>query len=345
MQIHLGLGILQWHPPEKLIRLVQLAESLGYEHFWHGNEKFYRDPWIGLAVAAMHSRRLTLGTFIQDPYTLHPALTAVAIATLDELSGGRAVLLMGAGGGGGQPLAYERRKPAIAIREAVQVIRGMWSGERVTVEGEIIRFLGGRLHFPARKDIPIYVASRGNLVLQTAGEVADGVMIATYATPQGVQHALERIDRGLARSGRTRREIKLFSRIDACIDADRQAARQAVRKMVAGLLTTSYPDMGFVRAVGLELSPELQGVLAKKNREYSHEKAYLVPDEVVDAFTWTGTPEDVARQIAAVARLGIPNITVLFHPPEGKDELEMIRLLATEVKPMVEEMTRGVVAP
>lgn len=342
MQIHLGLGALQWHAPEKLIRMVQLAEELGYEHFWYGNEKFFRDPWIGLTLAALHSRRLSLGTFIQDPYTLHPALTACAIATLDELSGGRAVLLMGSGGGGGPvPLAYERRKPARAIREAIQVIRGMWSGERTWLEGEVIRFRGGRLGFPARRDIPIYVASRGNLVLQTAGEVADGVMIATYATPPGVLHALSRVDRGLARSGRTRKDIKLFSRVDTWIDTDRQVAREALRHMIAGFLTTSYPDMGFVRAVGLELSQELQAVLARKDREYSWEHAYLVPDEVVDAFAWTGTPDDVARQIAAVARLGISNITVLFHPPSGKDEFAAIRAMAEQVKPMVEEMTGG----
>ncbi len=344
MQIHLGLGILQWHPPEKLIRMVQLVEELGYEHFWHGNEKYYRDPWIGLAVAALNSKRLKLGTFIQDAYTLHPALTAVAIATLDELSGGRAMLLMGAGGGGGQALAYVRRKPAVAIREAIQVVRGMWAGERVQVEGQVVRFLGGRLGFAARKDIPIYVASRGNLVLSMAGEVADGVMVATYASPPGVQHALARIDRGLARSGRSRRDIALFSRIDTWIDPDPHVAREAVRKMVAGFLTTSFPDMGFVHAVGLELPQELQAVLAKKDREHSHEHAHLVPDEVVDAFTWTGTTEDVARRIAAVARQGIPNITVLLHPPPGKDEFGAIRRLAEEVKPMVEEMTRDGVA-
>ena len=165
--LRLGLGFWQRHPPERLIEIVQLAEALGFESFWHGNEKYYRDPWIGLAVAAVHTRRIELGTFIQDPYTQHPALTAVAIATLDELSGGRARLLLGAGGGGGQALAYERRRPAVALREAIQVIRGLLRGERVHLDGEIVRFLGGRLNFPARPDLPIYVSTRGTLVPTT----------------------------------------------------------------------------------------------------------------------------------------------------------------------------------
>ncbi len=141
--LRLGLGFWQRHPPARLVEIVQLAEALGFESFWHGNEKYYRDPWIGLAVAAVHTRRIELGTFIQDPYTQHPALIAVSIATLDELSGGRARLMLGAGGGGGQALAYERRRPALALREAIQVIRGLLRGERVHLDGEIIRFLGG----------------------------------------------------------------------------------------------------------------------------------------------------------------------------------------------------------
>jgi alkanesulfonate monooxygenase SsuD/methylene tetrahydromethanopterin reductase-like flavin-dependent oxidoreductase (luciferase family) len=102
--------------------------------------------------------------------------------------------------------------------------------------------------------------------------------------------------------------------------------------------------MGFVRAVGLELSPELQAVLAKKDREHSHAHAHLVPDEVVDAFTWTGSAEEVARQIAAVVELGIREVTVLLLPPAGGDERDGMRVLAEKVRPLVIEMTKKGVA-
>ena len=80
MHINFDLALLQMYPPEQLIRVVQLCERLGYRTFRYGNEKYFRDPWIGLAVAAEHTRALRLSTFVQDPFTLHPALTAVAIA-------------------------------------------------------------------------------------------------------------------------------------------------------------------------------------------------------------------------------------------------------------------------
>ncbi|MBI3979055.1 MAG: LLM class flavin-dependent oxidoreductase [Chloroflexi bacterium] len=341
MRIHLGLGVFQHDTPDALIRTVRRAEELGYESFWYANEKLYRDHWIGLTVAALNSRRLVIGTYVTDPYTQHPALMAAAAATLDELSGGRTILMIGAGGASGVPLALGRRQPALAIREAILVIRRLLAGERVTFEGETVRLLDGHLHLPARKNLPIYVASRGNLILELAGEVADGVMIATYATPRGVQHALSRIDRGLARSGRTWQDVRIISRVDVAIHPDRRVAREAVRTMIAGSLTTSYPDTGFVRAVGLELSPELQAMAARKDREHSQANAHLVPDEMVDAFTWTGTPEDVAGRVAEIVRLGISHVTVMFHPTDAVDEATAIRLMAEQITPMAEAMTGG----
>jgi 5,10-methylenetetrahydromethanopterin reductase len=317
--VRLGLGLLQEYPPDRLARIVRLTEDAGYHTLWYGNEKYFRDPYIGLAVAALNSSALELGTFVADPYTAHPALTAVSIATLDELCGGRAVLLLGAGGGGGTGLGYVRHRPAVALREAIHVIRGLLRGERVTLEGDVVRFRQGKLSFPSRADLPIYVASRGNLVLSMAGEVADGVMIATYAEPNGVQHALSRVDVGLRKSGRRREDIRLISRVDAWIsDRDPRAARDAVRPMVARLMTTSYPDTRFVEAVGAEIPSALLEVMSRKDRELATRSGHLVTDALLDAFTWAGSAEQVAERARAVMALGIQDVTVTLHPPEGE---------------------------
>jgi 5,10-methylenetetrahydromethanopterin reductase len=317
--VRLGLGLLQEYPPDRLAAIVRLTEEAGYHAFWYGNEKYFRDPYIGLAVAALNSSALKLGTFVADPYTAHPALTAVSIATLDELCGGRAILLLGAGGGGGTGLGYVRRKPAQALREAIQVIRGLLRGERVTLEGEVVTFRQGKLSFPSRGDLPIYVASRGNLVLSMAGEVADGVMIATYAEPAGVRHALSRVEHGAHKAGRRLQDVRLISRVDAWIDdANPQAARDAVRPMVARFMTTSYPDTRFVEAVGASIPPALLEVMRQKDRDLATRSGPLVTDELLDAFTWAGTADQVAARARAVMALGIEDVTICLHPPEGQ---------------------------
>jgi len=330
--LRLGLGLLQEYPPDQVVQIVRTTEEAGYHTFWYGNEKYFRDMYIGLALAAMSSRHLQLGTFIADPYTAHPALTAVSVATLDELSHGRAILLLGAGGGGGTGLGYTRTKPARAIRESIHVIRGLLTGERVTFAGEVVRFSNGKLDFPSRADLPIYVASRGDLVLSMAAEVADGVMIATYATPVGVQHALARIDLGLRKSGRTRSDIRLISRVDAWIDRDRSKAREAVRPMVARLMTTSYPDTSFVSAVGVDIPPVLREVLAQKDRALATRSGHLVTDELLDAFTWAGTAEEVAERAQSIATQGIDDITVTLHPPPGEPVEPAIRSFAEAMR-------------
>jgi 5,10-methylenetetrahydromethanopterin reductase len=317
--VRLGLGLLQEYPPDRLAAIVRLTEQAGYHTVWYGNEKYFRDPYIGLAVAALNSSVLKLGTFVADPYTAHPALTAVSIATLDELCGGRAILLLGAGGGGGTGLGYVRRKPAQALREAIQVIRGLLRGERVTLEGEVVRFSNGKLSFPSRADLPIYVASRGNLVLSMAGEAADGVMIATYAEPAGVRHALSRIELGARKAARRVQDLRVISRVDAWIDdRDPGAARDAVRPMVARFMTTSYPDTRFVEAVGASIPPPLLEVMRQKDRELATRSGHLVTDQLLDAFTWAGTAEQVAARARAVMALGIEDITICLHPPEGQ---------------------------
>lgn len=338
MGFRLGVGLLQDYPPAQLIDLVQTIEALGYDDLWYANEKFYRDPWVGLTIAALHSRRLRLGTFIADPYTQHPALIAVSIASIAEIAPERTVLLLGASGAAATPLGLGRAKPAQAIRESIHLIRRLLAGERVHFEGEVIRFLGGKLSFEPRSDIPIYVASRGDLVLKMAGEVADGVMIATYAAPRGLQHGMDRVALGAQLAGRRVEDLEILTRVDVCIHDDPRVAMDAVRPMVGRMIGSSYPDKRFVHQMGLEIPPELERILAKKDHGLTTRSAHLVPDEIVRSYTWTGRPEDVARRVAEVVRMGIRSITFLPHAPPGGDIMATVRAFAEEVRPMVDEM-------
>lgn len=341
MGIQLGMG-LHW-PGDKgyqeLVEMIAELERLGYDEVWVSNEKFFRDMYITAAVVSEHTSRAQIGTFVADPYTHHPVLTAMAIATLDEISSGRAILGLGAGGTGFPVMGIRRTKPAVAIKEAVYVIRALWAGQTVNFRGEVIQCHNGRLNvLPRRADIPVIIASRGNLVLQAAGEVADGVMIATYAEPVGIQHALSMVEQGAERAGRRFDDLTIISRVDACISSDRRAAYDAVKPMVGVFLWTSYPDREFVHKVGLKVPDELEAIIAKRDYNLMAPNAHLIPDEFVDKFCWAGTAEDVAHRVAEVVKMGIQHITFLPHPPAGGDTLETVREFARTVRPMVEAM-------
>ncbi len=344
MTVKLGMGL---HWPDEtgykhLVEILGELESLGYDEIWVSNEKFFRDMYITCAVASERTTRAQIGTFVADPYTHHPALTAMAMATLDEISGQRAILGLGAGGTGLPVMGIKRAKPAAAIRETIQVVRDLWAGKTVNFQGEVIQVSNGRLNvLPPRSDIPIVVASRGNLVLQVGGELADGVMIATYAEPTGLRHALALVEKGTRKAGRSLDDLTIISRVDACISHDRRAAYDAVRPMVGVFLWTSYPDREFVRQVGLEVPAELEALIAKRDYNLMAPNAHLIPDEFVDKFCWAGTPDEVAARVAEVVRMGIHHITFLPHAPAGGDILETMREFAQTVRPALEAAARS----
>jgi 5,10-methylenetetrahydromethanopterin reductase len=232
-------------------------------------------------------------------------------------------------------MGIERVKPVTAMREAVSIMRAMWSGQRVVVQGEIVRVDGGVLGFKARPDIPIVIATRGPSVLRLAGEIADGVMIATLATPEGIGIASEFVRQGMRKAGRKPGEVEIVSRVDTCVDPDRDKARAGVKQMIAFLLWSSYPNRDFVRQVGLEVPPELEKMIAQRDYELMFDAGPLVPENFVDAFTWAGTPKEVAAKIGLIREMGIRRFGVWVLPAPGGDVESVIKLIAERVVPAV----------
>ena len=101
-------------PVAQMVERAKLAEANGYDTLWVADERFYREVYSTLAVLAQHTTRVQLGTCVTDPFARHPALTAMAIATLDEISNQRAILGIGAGISGFAELGIVRKKPAAA---------------------------------------------------------------------------------------------------------------------------------------------------------------------------------------------------------------------------------------
>lgn len=340
MNIKLGVA-LHWIDDinvDELVAIYEEIEEIGYDQLWISNEKFFWDMNTFAGVAARHTKKIQIGTFVSDPYSVHPALSAMFINTLDRITGGRAILSIGAGGTGFPVMGFKRTKPAVAIKEAIYVIRGLLEGKTVDFQGKVVQCNRGRLNVRSRADIPIIVASRGDLVFQIGGEVADGVMISTYAEPLGIRYALSMIEKGAKAAGRRLEDLMLISRVDACISEDRQLAINAVKPILGVSLWNSFPDRNFVHRVGLEVPQEVEKIIEKRDYNLMLENAHLIPDEFAEKFCWAGTAEEVAQKVAEVARLGIKNITFLPHPPAGGTVHETVRAFAKVVKPMVEEM-------
>jgi 5,10-methylenetetrahydromethanopterin reductase len=319
--------------------LAKLAEELGFDTLWHSNQRFYREMFVRMTSSAVATERIGIGGAVAEPFAVHPVLTAQALATVDELSGGRATLAVGAGGSGFQMMGVQRRRSARAIREAHAIIKGILAGEEVTYAGEIVSAHRARLEFRLERPPTLWVATRGDVTLRTAGEYADAVIVATYATPAGVQQAADIVRDGAARVGRPPEMVRLMSRVDTCVHADWRKAYDGTRVMVARFLWSSFPDRNFVQREGLEVPEDVEALIAKRDYSLVPEAAARIPDDFVRAVTWAGSPDMVAERVAAIHRqTGIEDFGLWALLAPGQSREASLRLIGEEVVPRVRSL-------
>ena len=332
-----GVGLIGEHPPPRMIELVELIERLGFDQIWLTDERFHRDVYVNMTIAACHSQSLGIGCMVTDPYVRHPALTAVAAATVDELSGNRCTLGIGAGISGFKEMGMERTRPARAIKETVQLIRRLSRGEQdVSFEGDIIRFDGGGLDFTPPRPVRMLVGGRGPRVLEVAGEVGDAVLVGSFASPRAVGWALDHVKKGAARVGRDPQAIPKVSWLYTSVSPDPEAARNAVRVGVAVAMSGSF---NILDKIGANLPGEVTDFMNERgyrfDREQLSELGALLPEEMLGDFSVAGTVDEVVAKLTAIGRLGIGEAALWPFPPEGSRMEETLELLSKEVIPAV----------
>ncbi|MGH7266636.1 MAG: LLM class flavin-dependent oxidoreductase [Candidatus Rokuibacteriota bacterium] len=344
--MRIGLLALTHGPLAGLGKLAAIAEVVGYDTLWLADERFFREVYVSLAHCARHTTRIRLGPCVTDPYSRHPALTAMAVATLAEACGGRVSLGIGAGISGFTELGITRIKPARAIREAVEVIRRLLAGEAVDHRGEVIRLGNARLGFvPDPPSIPIYVASNGPLGQRAAGAVGDAAIMEGCATVDEVHAFAQEVGRGARDAGRDPARVTLVARLNACIAPDGRAARDVLRPHVARTLAAGRLRYATLQGQGVALPPEAKASVAHVGYEpgvtpYLH-LLPLVPDHFVDALSLAGTAEEVTERVVALGRAGIGEI--ILHPV-GSTESEIeetIRSFAEAVAPAARRALDG----
>lgn len=316
--------------------LARLCDELDIDTLWHSNERFYREMFVRMTVSAVSTQRIGIGGAVAEPFAVHPLLTAQSLATVAELSGGRATLAIGAGGSGFQMMGVKRQRSAKAIREAYTIMKGVLAGEEVDFNGEMLSAHKAKLQFQLEKPPTLWVATRGDVTLKTAGEYADAIMIATYATPAGVAEAVGMVRQGIERAGRTAEPIRIMSRVDTCVHADWRKAYDGLRLMIARVLWVSYPDRNFVNRLGLEIPTDIEELIAKRDVELMTPVAERLPDPFIEAFGWAGSPEMVANRVIEINRAtGVREFGFWMLLAPGQTREEAVRLLASEVVPRV----------
>jgi probable F420-dependent oxidoreductase len=321
------------HTAEKTVEFAKTAEAGGFEYGWlFDSHVLWREPYPLLTLMALNTERLRLGTCVTNPGTREPSVTASALATLDEISGGRMDLGIGRGDSARRVLG----KPPITLahtEEAIRVIRALVAGEHIEYEGT-------DLHFPWTQGwtLPIWVAGYGPIALAMTGRVADGVILQ-LADPDLIRWFAGQVREAATAAGRDPDTIKVQSAAPAFV-GPRDLGRERTRWFPA-LVSNHVVDL--VNKYPREQLPEsLTGYVTDRtgydyhhNAEVGSSNAGFVGDEVTDRFCVLGSADEIVAKLRILADAGVDQFNVYLM---NGDEMEQLERLASDVVPAMRDV-------
>lgn len=305
----LALGFNPVFPVREMTKLALKAEAGGYESVWMHESLYQRDVVTYLASILTSTRRIKAASGAINTFTRHPVTTATTFANLAELSDGRAILGLGLGSFPTIPLlGYKifpatETKPLRRMREYVEVVRAVWSGQKVSFKGSVFTVNDLELGFKMTHQVPLYLASLFPMTLRFAGRSADGAILSpTLATVEGTARMASFVTEGEVAG---KRKVQRASYMMTSMDPDTKAARETVKKFYFFLyqLSEVLPPNTLERyGVSEERLKPMKEAWKKKDIA---EASRLVPEEAVDALTIVGTPDRALQRVSEYLKVGV----------------------------------------
>jgi 5,10-methylenetetrahydromethanopterin reductase len=295
------------------LRWLAVAEELGYDIAGHGDsQSLWSDVHVSLAVAARATSRIRIGSMVTNPVTRHPAVTAGAAASLQKLSGGRMVLGVGTGD---SALANIGERPATvaAFASYCRAVARLCAGETAEWQGRTLR-----MSWPVER-VPLWISAEGPRMLRLAGQIADGVIVASGIGDDVISHVLGAIRQGAGDAGRSMDDIEVWWMLKPYLAPSEEEAWRDLRWTLAG---TANHLFRFTMD-GKFVPPELHEPIRMLQREYAantHGKVaegahnarlvdqYGLTEWLGRRFALAGPPEVIIDRIRAMARRGVTNL-------------------------------------
>lgn len=321
-----GIEFVPSDPVLKIAHYAKLAEQQGFDNVWITDHYNNRDVYTTLAFLAMNTNTIKLGTGVTNPYTRNAAITASSIGSVNEISGGRAILGIGPGDKATfDAMGISWDKPLSTTKETIEALRGFFGGKKVEMDGNMIKFGGAKMAFKTG-DVPIYMGAQGPKMLELAGEVADGVLI-NASHPKDFEVAVEKIAAGAKKAGRDPSEVDVAAY--ACFSVDKDAAKaKSAAKVVVAFIVAGSPDMVLERH-GIDVAAKADIGAAIAKGDFGALMGDLVTDDMISAFSICGTPEDCKARIDELMAIGVTQ--VVAGSPIGPNKEKAIKLIGKEI--------------
>ena len=311
------------HPIPEAVEYVRYAEDRGFEAVWQAESRLVREATVPMAAFLAQTTRIKVGAGVVNNWTRNPALLASTFSTLDDLAPGRVILGIGAWW---DPLAakvgIERNRPLTAIRETVEAVRALLADETVTYHGDFVHLDGVELDYVHQerrpKEVPIYIGATGMKMMELTGEIADGVLLNYLVPPTYNAQAMEALERGAARVGRSVDDLDRPQLVVCSVSDDRQAALDRARLLVTQYLG-QQPHIMKASGVPIALLDEIGAMLTwPATHEQVVEASRLVPDDIVQMITASGTPDECRAAVAEYIAAGCTGPILYSVGPDAR---------------------------
>jgi 5,10-methylenetetrahydromethanopterin reductase len=324
--------------PWEVKELGLLAEQQGIGAVWTSNYPSSRDPFITLCPLALASRRIRLGPLVVTPYELHPYKIAKALASLNELCGGRANILIGGPTGVNAAMGMGVTRMVGRVRECVEIMKGVSPDQPLNYNGRIFQVWGYRPAWAVDSPPLIYIGANKPQMLRMAARVADSIMVGD-PTPQVLATTMATLDQELETAGRRRQDLRISALVAWHVKADRHKSVAEARQQLAlrGMLDAWYlhPFLDEEECRFVASHREAFFAAYKNNTPVIEGVPDSITDKLVENLTCCGNEDDIDRHVARLKGfrdLGLSEVALKLH----NDQAEAIRLIGKRVVPALQ---------
>jgi 5,10-methylenetetrahydromethanopterin reductase len=323
--MRVGLCFDGFYSVQEMIELARLADEARLESLWMSDHLCFRDSLTTSMALLASTQWIKVAPAPMSPYSRAPIISAMSIATMDEFAPGRVIASPGTGNAAAlKEAGIDSPRPLKTMREYVDVLRRLLTGETVDYQGEMFQLRGPKMGFVPSTPIPLYLTAVRPRMLQLGGEIGDGVLLSGGCSPAYIARCVSEIQTGTAKAGKVASKVDVAGFITAAVSENSREAIDANKLFLAYIFrNTHHADN--IRLGGGKVDQE--GLAAAVGRrDWDAAKVYI-SDEVVFAHSIAGTADDCRRQLQAFLHGGL-NLPVLL--PMGTQQMRksVIRMAA-----------------
>ncbi|HSK30651.1 MAG TPA: LLM class flavin-dependent oxidoreductase [Candidatus Limnocylindria bacterium] len=321
--MRLGLCFDGFYSIQEMIELAQLADEIGMESVWMSDHLCFRDSLTTSMALLASTKKIKVAPAPLSPYSRHPIISAMSIATMDEFAPGRVIAGPGTGNAAAlKEAGMESPHPVQTMREYVDILRRFLNGETVNYQGKMFQINGAKMGFVPSAPIPMYITAVRALMLRLGGEIGEGVLLSAGCAPGYIKKCQGEIGAGAAKGGKSLGDVDVAGFVTASVADDAREAIDANKMFLAYIFrNTHHADN--IRLGGGKIDQESLAAAVGK-RDWEGAKKFI-SDEVVFAHSVAGTPADCRKQLEAFTHGGL-NLPIVLPVGTQEARLRVVRM-------------------